>query len=145
MIVPDVNLLIYAYASGSLYHAKARPWWEGLLNGAEPVGLAWVVIYGFIRLMTSLRVLESPIEIGDALSIVDSWLRRPQVLVLSPGSSHMELLTTLLRSSGGGSNLITDAAIAAIALEYKATIHSNDVDFLRFEGVVVENPLKALS
>jgi len=143
MIVPDVNLLIYAYSGGSFHHGKARPWWEGLLNGQEPVGMPWIVQYGFVRLMTNPRVLESPIGMVEALGIVDAWLRRPRVLPLSPGAKHMELLTTLLRSSGGGSNLTTDAAIAAIAMEHKAVLHSNDVDFLRFPGLMVANPLKS--
>ena len=143
MIVPDVNLLVYAYSRGSIHHEKARFWWEGLLNGQEPVGLPWVVIYGFIRLMTNPRVLESPVGMGQALDIVGAWLRRPRVLPLSPGAGHLDLLVALLGSAGGGSNLTTDAAIAAVALEHKAVVHSNDVDFLRFDSLTVVNPLKS--
>lgn len=142
MIVPDINLLMYAYSSGAIHHAKAKAWWEGCLNGTEPVGLSWVVIYGFARLMTNPRVLESPIGMIEALDIVETWLKRPQVLALSPGARHLEMMKDLLRSSGGGSALTTDAAIASIAREHRAVVHSNDVDFLRFEGVTVVNPLK---
>lgn len=142
MIVPDVNLLIYAYSSGALHHETAKAWWEGLLNGQEPVGLPWIVLHGFIRLMTNPRVLESPFGMPTALDIVGSWISRPRVLTLSPGSRHLEIMGQLFRSSGGGSSLTTDAAIASIALEHRAVIHSNDVDFLRFEGLELVNPLK---
>jgi uncharacterized protein len=141
VIVPDVNLLIYAYCSGASHHEAARLWWEDSLNGDEPVGIPWLVIYGFVRLMTNHRVLESPIAMSEALDIAGSWLERPRVLTLAPGGRHMALLFSLLASSGGGSNLTTDAAIAAIAIERKARLYSNDVDFLRFPGLQVENPL----
>jgi Predicted nucleic acid-binding protein, contains PIN domain len=142
VIVPDVNLLIYAYCSGASHHEAARRWWEESLNGDEPVGIPWLVIYGFVRLMTNHRVLESPIAMSEALDIAGSWLERPRVLALAPGARHMALLSSLLASSGGGSNLTTDAAIAAIAIERKAKVCSNDVDFLRFPGLQVENPIK---
>jgi len=142
VIIPDMNLLIYAYTEGAPHHKAARLWWERLLNGQEPVGIPWSVMYAFVRLMTSARVLESPIGMSEALGIVDSWLKRPQVMPLSPGTRHVELFFGFLRSSGGSSNLTVTAAIAAIATEHKATIHSCDKDFLRFPGLSVVNPLK---
>lgn len=49
MIIPDVNLLLYAYNSEARLHAAARDWWTNLLGGPEQVGLAWVTILGFDR------------------------------------------------------------------------------------------------
>jgi toxin-antitoxin system PIN domain toxin len=141
MIIPDINLLIYAYSKGSANHQFAKPWWEGLLNGREPVGIPWIVTYGYVRLIANPHVMEHPMSIMNAMDIVKEWLVQPCVLPLSPGVRHAEILEDLLRISGGGSNLLTGAAIAALAIEYKAVLHSNDVDFLRFPGLRLHNPL----
>lgn len=42
MILPDVNLLIYAYNAADSRHDKARLWWESAIDGRVPVGLTWV-------------------------------------------------------------------------------------------------------
>ena len=40
MIIPDINLLIYAHNERAPEHAKARTWWETCLNGVTPIGLS---------------------------------------------------------------------------------------------------------
>ncbi len=41
MIVPDVNLLVYAYNDEDLNCEEARRWSMGLINGVETVGESW--------------------------------------------------------------------------------------------------------
>lgn len=141
MILPDVNLLVYAYNAEAAAHRKARSWWEDLLSGDEPVGLPWVVSCGFLRIMTHRSVLVNPMEVTAALGHVRSWLAVPNVEVLEPGPRHLEFLERALRAVGVGGNLVTDAQLAALALEYQAEIHSNDADFGRFPGLRWRNPL----
>lgn len=143
MIVPDLNLLVYAYNADAPNHEDARHWWEELLSGDHPVGLPWAVICGFVRLMTHPSVLLEPLETGEALGHVRSWLSLANVEVLDPGPRHLELLERALKEAGVGGNLVTDAHLAAIAIEYQAEIHSNDVDFARFSGLSWRNPLQA--
>ena len=59
MIVPDVDLLVYAYNPDAPRHTDARRWWEGLVNGVEIVGIPWVVSTGFIRLSANPSVLAA--------------------------------------------------------------------------------------
>ncbi|MBS2037142.1 type II toxin-antitoxin system VapC family toxin [bacterium] len=141
MIVPDVNLLIFAYNSDAVAHTAARQWWENLLSGDEPVAIPWVVLCGFVRLMTHPAVLVVPMEIPQAFIHVRSWLSRPNVQILEPGPRHLEILENTLQQAGVGGNLVTDAHIAALALEYQAQVHSNDADFGRFSGLRWHNPL----
>lgn len=141
MIVPDVNLLVYAYNSDAPHHNAARNWWEGLLSGTGAVRLPWVVCCGFVRLMTHQSVLLRPMSTDDALKHVRAWLAVPNVEVLEPGPRHLELLQGLLAEAGVGGNLVTDAHIAALAIEHQAEVHSNDVDFGRFSGLRWRNPL----
>jgi len=144
MIVPDLNLLIHAYNAGSPVHERARSWWEGLLNRSTPaIGLAWVVALGYIRLTTHPRVMASPLTPDQACADVESWLAQPQVTLLHPGDRHAATLFHLLRTLGAAGNLTTDAHLAALAMEYHATIHTTDADFSRFSGLKWENPLRS--
>jgi hypothetical protein len=141
VILPDINLLVYAYNSDAPDHPKARAWWEECLSELEPVALPWVVMLGYVRLMTSRGVLVEPFEPATALGHLRSWLERPQVQVLGPGPRHLDLLETLSAEAGTAGALTTDLHLAALAIEYRAELHSNDHDFARFSGLRWVNPL----
>ena len=141
MIVPDVNLLVYAIDETSPFHARARRWWDGALSSAEMVGLCFPTLLGFVRMTTNRRVFDSPLAIGDALDRIESWLDQPNTQLLSPTSRHWAILSELLRAAAMGANLTTDAHIATYAIEHAGTVYSNDSDFTRFEGLRWRNPL----
>jgi toxin-antitoxin system PIN domain toxin len=141
VIVPDLNLLVYAYNADAQLHDEARVWWERLMNGRDPVGIPWVVSCGFVRLMTHPRVLEVPVDPKLAIDHVSSWFECSHVRVVNPSPRHLIVLKGLLGSIGVGGNLVTDAHIAAIAIEHQAEVHSNDADFARFPGLNWSNPL----
>lgn len=141
MILPDINLLVYAYNSDAPGHKRAKAWWEDSLSESRPVGLPWVVILGFLRLMTSRSVLVTPLTPVEAISDIRSWLERPQVQILQPGPRHLELLDGLMRDAQASGRLTTDVHLAALAIEHQAELHSNDGDFSRFPGLRRTNPL----
>ena len=141
MIVPDVNLLLYAHVEAAPLHPSARHWWESLTNGTERVGVPWVVAIGFVRLATHPSTLVHPLSPAEAVDYVDEWFRLPHVTPLNPGRQHLTLVRRALEAAGVGGNLVTDAHIAALAMEYQAEVHSNDSDFSRFPGLRWRNPL----
>jgi toxin-antitoxin system PIN domain toxin len=141
LIIPDINLLVYAHNDGIPQHDSARYWWEGLVNGAERVGVPWIVSAGFVRLMTHPAVLAHPANPTEAVDCVLEWFRYRHVTPVNPGIDHLPYLRRNLDAAGVGANLITDAHIAAIAMEYQAEVHSNDTDFSRFPGLRWRNPL----
>ncbi len=144
MIIPDVNLLVYAYNCDLPQHQLSREWWEGCLNSIEvPIGLPWAVALGYIRIMTHPKVFPEPIAPEKAIQDIDSWLKQPHVQILDPGSGHLAVLKHLLAVVGSSGNLTTDAHIAALALESGAVVYSNDTVFTRFPGIKVVNPLQA--
>lgn len=142
MIVPDVNLLLYAHISGFAEHARARRWWEGLMNGDREVGLGAAGLFGFVRLATSPRVLDRPLEVREALGHVEAWLSRPHVRFALPGPRHLDIAFGLLHALGAAGNLTTDAQLAALAIEYQGELHSNDADFGRFPHLRWVNPIR---
>lgn len=142
MIVPDANLLLYAYDESFSHHAAARGWWEQVMNGSEPVGLPPVVLLAFVRLATHPSVAAHPRSVAEVRVIVDSWLQTPHVRVLPTSVSLIGRFFDMLVAAGHGGNLSTDALIAAHTLDAGARLYTNDRDFGRFPGVVTVNPLE---
>jgi toxin-antitoxin system PIN domain toxin len=141
MIVPDANLLIYSYDNRAPQHNEARRWWENALSEDEPVGIPWIVILAFTRLITHPTICADPLTPRQVHGIVRHWLEQPHVRVLSPNPQTLERFFALLNSAGMGGNLSTDALVAAHAVENDAPVCSNDRDFERFPGLRRRNPL----
>lgn len=141
MIIPDVNMLLYAVVSGFPQHSDARAWWEQAVNGPTRIGLAQSALFGFLRIITNARILQSPLAVGDAVAYVRDWLAQPNVDLLVPGHNHMDIAVGLLQQLGTAGNLTTDVQLAAYAIEHQAEIHSNDTDFARFRDLQWINPL----
>jgi uncharacterized protein len=141
MIAPDANLLIYSYNPAAPEHAKSQAWLERLFSETEPVGIPVLSLYGFLRFVTHPRHMVRPASFLEASSIVDSWLALAHVRILYPGDRHWLLMQQLSQQVRLSGPQITDAAIAAIAIEYGAVVHTNDRDFARFPGLRWLNPL----
>lgn len=141
MIIPDINLLVYAYNSDAPFHNRSKEWLEESFSGRTVVGLPWVVMLGFIRIMSSSAVLTSPMEPAEAARCVESWLERPQSQIVIPGPRHLELVSDLMQATGASGRLTTDAHLAALAIETRSELCSNDLDFARFPGLRWINPL----
>ena len=141
MIIPDINLLLYAYFTTFPKHAVAKSWWQDAMNGDLDVGLVAPVVFGFLRIGTNPRIFSPPLAVEVAVAHVESWLSRPRVHFLTPGPRHLSLAFGLLQTLGAAASLTTDAQIAAYAIENQAELHSNDTDFARFSGLRWVNPL----
>jgi len=144
VILPDINLLVYAYNEDAPFHSAAKAWWEGCLSDTKPVGLAWVVALGFVRVMSNRRVLARPMPATEAVGHCRSWMMEPNAQIILPGPTHLDILSDLV-AGPIGPNLITDAHLAALAIEHQAELHSNDSDFARFPGLAWRNPLTSTS
>lgn len=138
----DVNLLIYAVDEESARFERAHPWVEGVLGGNGTVGLPWAVLLAFVRLTTKPQVMTAPLTSDEALDYVDGWLARPNTVVVHPTDRHAAVLRGLLRPLGTAGNLVTDAHLAALAIEHGAELNSCDSDFSRFTGLNWFDPLR---
>lgn len=143
LIAPDTNILLYAYDERSRWHSRAAAYLESIFSRPEPVGLPLPCVHAFVRLITNPVISGKRISLESALGNVNEWLTFPNVQILFPGDRHWELLKRLSAEGHAAGNLFPDAVIAAIALEYGATIHTNDRDFARFPGLRWHNPLQS--
>ena len=146
MIVPDVNLLIYAYTERAPAHETARRWLESLFNGTEEVGLPWLVTVGFVRNMVNPRVFDSQISQDVAFDIILQWFSYSHIQPLNPGPRHLHYLGETLSATGSSAtmaaaNRVPDAHIAALAIEHDAEVHTSDEGFERYRGLRWRNPL----
>lgn len=141
MKLVDANILLYAYHPGSPHHERCRRWLEATLGAAEPVGLAWITIFAFLRIITSPRIFDHPLTMAEAQAVVSSWLEQPAVSPIEAGERYWTIFGGLLQDSQVTGALVMDAALAALALEHGATLCSTDRDFSRFADVTTINPL----
>lgn len=143
MRIVDLNVLLYAVNSDAPQHERAREWWEQAVNDEDSIGLAWVVLLGFLRLSTNPRVFPRPLAPEAAAATLDAWLARDNVRVVREKDEHWETLKPLLGGTGTAGNLTTDAHLAALAISHDAVLVSSDTDFARFKGLRWENPLRS--
>lgn len=141
MKVPDLNLLIYAVDRQSPSHKATLRWWNGLMSGNETVAFTWNVLLGFVRLTTNPIVVREPLTADEALDYVDRWLSLPNTTVIEPTPRHPRVFRDLLVPTGTAGNLVSDAHLAALAIEHGAELCSADRDFGRFPGLRWTNPL----
>lgn len=142
MILPDVNLLVYAADETATHHERALEWVETTLSGTETVAFAWLVLLGFVRITTNPRSVVRPWNAAEALDLVQRWMAQPAVTVVHPTDRHAAVLRDLLVPLGTAGNLTSDAHLAALAIEHGATLCSRDVDFSRFAGLRWIDPLR---
>jgi hypothetical protein len=141
MILVDANLLIYAHVAGSPHHAQAQTWLDEQLRGSVRVGLPWMCLLAFLRIVTNPRIHSRPENIPDAWRQVAEWLVQEPVWIPPPTERHAGILKDQLDTSGAHGNLVYDAHLAALAIEHGLVLCSADADFARFPQLRWHNPL----
>ncbi len=142
MILVDVNLFLYAEDSLSEHHEKARNCWDGQLSRTDLVGLCWPVIKGFIRIGTNPRIVQRPLTLKEACQRVNSWLEQPCVRLIQPTGQHRAVFEKFLHAGNAVGKLVSDAHLAAPAVEHNCVLQSTDQDFARFSGLKWKNPIE---
>lgn len=141
MILVDANLLLYAEDTLSAQHPAARDWWDRQLSGADLVGLCWPVLTAFLRISTNPRLHRRPLTSDEAVKRVESWFGQPCVRIVQPSEDHWLLFQRMLREGMATANLVSDAHLAALAIEHNCQLQSTDADFARFPGLKWNNPI----
>ena len=141
MILVDANLLLYAEDSLSEHHEAARAWWDKRLSGSRLVCLCWPVVTAFIRVGTNARLHQRPLTLKEAMERVQSWLDQPCVRIIQTSDLHWAIFQRMLREADATANLVSDAHLAALAVEHNCELQSTDRDFARFPGLKWTNPI----
>lgn len=133
MNLVDANVLLYAVNESVDKHDESRTWLDRSFAGPEPIGLSWITLMAFLRLSTKVGLFPTPLTVEAALHLVHEWQQR--AVMVEPTSRHLAVMAGLLVPVGTGGNLVSDAHLAALAVEHDATVVTYDTDFARFPGV----------
>lgn len=137
----DANLLLYAVDRSSPFHGSAVSWLTEQMNGTRRVGFPWQSLVAFLRISTNPRVSTTPLDPSAALRYVEDWLAADLAWIPAPGPRHPILLAELITRYQLRGNLISDAHLAALAIEHGVALCSADTDFARFSELTWINPL----
>lgn len=142
MILPDVNVLVYAFREDAEDHKAYRRWLEEVVSRDEPFALADMVLSGFVRVVTHPRVFRDPAPVKRALEFVEALRGQDNCVVLAPGRRHWELFAKLCVEARASGNLVPDAFLAALAIEAGCEWITTDLDYARFPGLNWRHPLR---
>ncbi|MEJ0042231.1 MAG: TA system VapC family ribonuclease toxin [Rhizomicrobium sp.] len=143
MILIDANILLCAGVTFFPQHERARTWLDEQLSGTAPVGLPWHSLLAFLRITTNPRAFTRHLRMAEAWRLVDDWLACAPAWIPQPTERHGATLRELLDAGAAYGDLVSDAHLAALAIEHELTVCTNDKDFSRFPNVRWTNPLTA--
>lgn len=141
MLLPDVNVLVYAHREDAPDHERYRDWLLGRLNGRESFGIADLVLSGFLRLVTHPRVFVQPTPMRTAVAFVEQIRTHPNCVAIAPGPRQWGIFLDLCRRTGAKGNRIPDAFLAALAVESGSEWVTTDRGFARYPGLRWRHPL----
>jgi toxin-antitoxin system PIN domain toxin len=134
MLMPDVNILVYAHRADLEWHEGYARWLEGVVDGDEPFALSTLVAVGFVRAVTDTGVPGGATPLPIALAAVEQLAAHPRCRLATPGPTHIDDVLRLCRAVGATGKHVADAQHAAIAIAEGATWATRDADFGRFEA-----------
>jgi hypothetical protein len=140
VVLPDVNLLVYAHRKDTQHHDAARRWVEDLIRSDRAYGMAELVVSAFVRIVTHPRVFNPPSPLDAALAFAGEVMTPGHAVRIAPGLRHWDIFARLCRESNAKGNLVADAYLAALAIESGCDWVSTDGDYARFEGLVWTRP-----
>jgi uncharacterized protein len=132
VILPDVNILVYAHRADAADHRRFRDWLEELVSSPEPFGLSELVLSGFLRVATHPRIFHPPTPLSRAVAFCEFLRRQPNAVVIAPGPRHWQIFKDLCARVNAAGNLIADAYLAALAIESGCEWITTDRDYSRF-------------
>jgi hypothetical protein len=141
VVLPDVNVLVYAHREETANHAAYRTWLEDLINGDEAYAVSDLVLSGFVRVVTHPKVFKRPSHAVDAIAFAEQLRGQPNCVRVEPGPRHWGLFRRLCLETAVKGNLVPDAYLAALAIESGCEWISTDRDFSRFKGLRWRHPL----
>ena len=135
MILPDVNVLIYAYRPDAPHHAVCKPWLEQATAGETSFALSRLALSAVVRILTNRRAFAQPEPPEAALGYCNALLGRPSCIVVEPGERHWQIFQRLCIEADVQGPMVTDAYFAALAIEWGCEWITLDRDYARFPGL----------
>jgi toxin-antitoxin system PIN domain toxin len=140
MILPDVNVLIYAFRKGVHEHAICRRWLDRVIQSDARFGISPLSLAAVVRVTTNPRIYPAPTSIDVAFRFCDNLLSQPNCQIVEPGERHFDIFKRLCTETNTRGPRVTDAWFAALAIEWGCEWVTLDRDFARFPGLKWQAP-----
>lgn len=137
-----MNVLVYAFREDAPAHDRYRDWLAAAVAAAAPLGIADLVLSGFVRVVTHPRVFAPPTPIERALDFVEALREQENAVVIAPGPRHWGIFTRLCADTDAKGNLVPDAYLAALAIESGSEWVTTDRHYARFGELRWRHPLE---
>jgi toxin-antitoxin system PIN domain toxin len=141
-MIVDANVLLYARNADDPRHEPVQAWLTEALNGETRVGLPWQSLAAFLRIATHPRAFTDPLTPDQAWQQIEDWLAAPRAWIPQPTQQYVMVLGRLVTTHQVQGPLVTDAQLAALAIDHGVALVSTDADFARFSEVRWVNPLR---
>lgn len=141
MDLPDINVLIYAHREDAPEHDRYAAWLMNLANGVSPFALSSITLGGFLRIVTNPRIFRPATPMDQALAFCRKLIARPAASMIQPGNRHWEIMVGLIESAEVRGPMVSDAYLAALAIEHGCELVTSDKDFARFAKLQWRHPL----
>ncbi len=132
MILPDVNVVIYAFHADSARHSVWKPWLDAIIRGDAQFGMSPLALSAVARIATNPRILKQPSSVEEAFAFCDNLLGQPHCEQVRPGSRQWSIFARICLESGIRGPRISDAWFAALAIDHGCSWITYDRDYARF-------------
>ncbi len=143
MILPDVNVLVYALRTDAPQHAVSYSWLDSVLSGDAAFGISPLALAAVVRVVTNPRTYPVPSGADEVFGFCDYLLDQPHCQVVEPRDRHWRIFRRLCIETGTRGPRVTDAWYAALAIEWGCEWISFDRDYGRFPGLNWQMPKAA--
>ncbi len=140
MILPDVNVLIYAFRPDSSHHHICQPWLERVVQAESSFALSRLTLSAVVRVTTDRKAFRDAETPAEAFAFCNWLLDRPTAIVLEPGDRHWSVFERLCVETETVGPRVTDAWFAALAIEHGCEFVTLDRDYARFPGLTWRTP-----
>jgi len=141
VILPDVNVLVYALRKDSEAHESYHRWLRSALNVDEVLLIADIVLNSVVRIVTNPRIYMKPSTFEETFEFCDRILDAKNTVRISPGPRHWSLFCGYCKLIHPQGSLVTDSYLAGLAAENDAELISTDSDFSKYPGLRYKHPL----
>jgi len=135
MILPDVNVLVYAYRADASHHAGCKAWLDTVVADEARFAVSRLALSALVRIATNPRIYQQPSTLDDAFGFCEDLLGQPHCEIVEPGERHWAIFQRLCIETDTRGPRITDAWFAALAIEHGCTWITHDRDYARFPGL----------
>jgi hypothetical protein len=143
MILPDVNVLIYAFRRDLPQHRVSQAWLATVVSGDARFGLSPMVLSAVVRITTNGRAFRMPSAIEEAFGFCEDLRGQPHCQIEEPGDRHWNIFRRLCTDTDTRGSRVTDAWFAALAIEWGCEWITLDRDYARFPGLKWQVPIAA--